>query len=938
VSLQPGARLGLYEIVAPLGAGGMGEVYRARDTKLNRDVALKLLPDLFAADADRLARFQREAQVLASLNHPHIAQIYGLEDSSPSTGSGQAAIRAIVMELVEGATLADRIAYVGRALSGPPTSPDLIRSGLQVDEALSIARQIAEALEAAHDKGVIHRDLKPANVMITHGGLVKVLDFGLAAVAQGSGPDIGVTNSPTLTMAATRAGVILGTAGYMSPEQAAGKPVDKRADIWSFGVILWEMLAGQRLFDGETVSHTLADVLRAEIDFNTLPSDTPPVIRDLLRRCLDRDVRNRLRDIGEARVTIQKYLPNPAANVTVAAPAGAAGRSSWLTSVAWSVAVVAAASAGALAFVHFRERPPAAESVRFQILPPEQTAFTTTAVLAPDGKRLVFDAPGPDGRAVLWVRSLDSLDARPLPGTEGASPGPFWSPDSRFLAFGVNGFPGRLKKVEASGGPPQTLCEYTGGFREGAWNTGGVIVFGAGPNGLARVPDAGGAPSLVTKIDPSRAEVQHAGPTFLADGLHFLYHRESRARENRGIYLGSIDARPDAQSATRLLAADSDPVYVPSSGAGGSLLFLREGALMAQSFDGRSTLTSDAIPVAEDVGNLGSYGWFSASATGALAFRTGRGAAATSALLWLDRQGKRLDQVGPPADYREVQLSPDGKRVVATRMEGVGGVASAGSLLNTRVWIAELTRGIFSRLNSGGGNEASPAFSPDGRVAYSTNFTLNGAVGDLYRVPADGVGSPEPLLVKSGTIKHPNDVSPDGRFLIYDDHTAQRQDLWILPLDTPPGTERKPVPFVVTPADETFGQFSPDGKWIAYSSDESGRREVYVQGFDPTRSPAVAVGKWQISTAGGDKPRWAKNGKELYYLAPDRKMMAVSVKLGSTFEPGVAVPLFDTKAVGFFPYDVSADGRFLVNTVSDVAASTSTPVTIVLNWQAGLKR
>ena len=380
MALTTGTRLGPYEIVAPLGAGGMGEVYRARDTKLNRDVALKLLPDLFAADSERLGRFQREAQVLASLNHPHIAQIYGLEDSGPSTGSGQAAIHAIVMELVEGQTLQARLAQV--------SSLKAEGSGLPLDEALTIARQVAEALEAAHEKGVIHRDLKPANVMITHGGLVKVLDFGLAAVAQGSGPaDIDVTNSPTLTMAATRAGVILGTAAYMSPEQAAGKAVDKRADIWSFGVMLWEMLTGQRLFDGETVSHTLADVLRAEIDFNTLPSSTPPVIRDLLRRCLDRDTRNRLRDIGEARVAIQKYLANPtAAGVAAALPAGAVVRSSRLTAVAWGVAAVAVPCAAVLAFVHFRERPAIAEPVRFQILPPDQTTFTTTAVLSPDGR------------------------------------------------------------------------------------------------------------------------------------------------------------------------------------------------------------------------------------------------------------------------------------------------------------------------------------------------------------------------------------------------------------------------------------------------------------------------------------------------------------------------------------------------------------------------
>jgi hypothetical protein len=406
--------------------------------------------------------------------------------------------------------------------------------------------------------------------------------------------------------------------------------------------------------------------------------------------------------------------------------------------------------------------------------------------------------------------------------------------------------------------------------------------------------------------------------------------------ESNGVYVGSLDAAPDGQSATRLLASDSDPHYVPSSGSGGgSVLFLREGTLFVQSLSDQLTLVGNAVPVAEDVANLGTYGWFSASVVGSLAFRSGRAAASTTELLWVDRQGNRTGQVGPRANRMAsggVQISPDGKRVVLTRTE-VGALTAA----EARAWTAEIERGIFSRLRPGDGTESSPVISPDGRVAFSS--TLNGAVGDLYWISASGVGSPEPLLVKSPTVTHPNHISPDGRFLIYDDHTAQgRQDLWVLPLDPPQGGERKAFPFLATQADETFGQFSPDGKWIAYSSDESGRREVYVQGFAPDRMPAVAVGKWQISTAGGDKPRWSRDGKELYYIAPDRKMMAVPVKIGPTFEPGVAAPLFDTNVTGFFPYDVSPDGRFLLNTISEAAALTASPVTIVLNWQAGLRR
>jgi serine/threonine protein kinase/Tol biopolymer transport system component len=912
-TLLTGRRIGVYEIQARLGAGGMGEVYRARDTKLGREVAIKILSRVFTSDPERIARFEREARVLASVNHPNIGGIYGLEEAD--------GVKALVLELVEGEDLSQRIA----------------RGPLSVEEALPMAKQIADALEAAHDKGVIHRDLKPANVMVTHSGVVKVLDFGLAAVAQEPGsPEIDATQSPTVTMAGTRAGVILGTAAYMSPEQAAGKATDKRSDVWSFGVMLWEMLTGQRLFDGETISHTLADVLRAEIDFGKLPRETPPVIGEMLRRCLDRDTRSRLRDIGEARVTIQRHLANPAsAGATRADPSRAARQASWLTAAACGVAAVAVASAAAMAFVHFREQPPVAVPARFQIPPPDETTFGTTGVLSPDGRRIAFEAPGPDGRTLLWVRSLNALDARPLPGSEGASPGPFWSPDSRFLAFGVNGSPGRLRKVDASGGPPQTLCEYNGGFREGAWSAEGVILFGAAGTGVLRVSGAGGPTSPVTRIDASRQEIQHAGPAFLPDGRRFLYHRASRAPEHRGIYIGSLDATPENQSTTRLLVADSDPAYVPASNSShGHLLFLREGLLMAQGFDGGSKLTGDAIPLAEDVGNTGSYGWFSASATGGLAFRTGR--SVTTELVWFDRQGKRIGQLGPRAEYgvHGIQLSPDGKRVVVTRGGGTGGTGFM-ALQNARAWTADLSRAIFSRVNPGEGNENGTAVSPDGHVAF-TSF-LEGGIGGLYWMPVGGVGAPEPLLVKSTTVKHPNGFSPDGRFLIYDDHTDQRQDLWVLPIETSSGSARQPIPFLVTSADETFGQFSPDGKWIAYSSDESGRREVYVQGFAPDRVPAAAVGKWPISTAGGDKPRWRRDGKELFYIAPDRKLMAVPVKLGPPFEPGVAVPLFETRVVGYFPYDVSPDGRFLLYTPSEVDTPAPAPLTILLNWQSELK-
>jgi Tol biopolymer transport system component len=527
-----------------------------------------------------------------------------------------------------------------------------------------------------------------------------------------------------------------------------------------------------------------------------------------------------------------------------------------------------------------------------------------------------------------------------MPGTENVSTAPFWSPDSRFVVFGVNGFPGRLKRVDATtGGPPQTLTEYAGAFRGGDWNSSGDIVFGAG-DGLWHLRNDGGMPRKLTAIDSARREVQHAFPKFLSDQRTYVYFRVSQIPEALGLYVGSLDSAVEAQSKTRLAVADSGAVFVPASnGRAAYLLFLRQGTLVAQAIDERLQPIGDVTLLADDVGNTGPLGWFSASMNGMLAYRTGRETNATSQLVWFDRKGKRLGQLGPAMEIGAggVSLSPDGRRVAVTRADySAAFVSGVGGLPGSHVWVADVSRGIFSRLSADQASQTSHVMTPDGRVVFST--TLNAGIGDLYWMSANGVGMPEPLITRSPTVKHPNDVSPDGRFLIYDDHTSQRQDLWILPLAPPAGSERQPFPFLATAADETFGQFSPDGKWIAYDSDESGTREVYVQGFAADRSPAAAVGKWQISTAGGDKPRWSHDGKELYYLAPDRKLMAVPVKIGSTFEPGVAVPLFETRMAAFFPYEVAADGRFLMNTPSEGPSPTASPVTMVLNWQSALAK
>jgi hypothetical protein len=489
-----------------------------------------------------------------------------------------------------------------------------------------------------------------------------------------------------------------------------------------------------------------------------------------------------------------------------------------------------------------------------------------------------------------------------------------------------------LKRVDVDGGAPQNLAILTGNYREGSWNAAGDILYGDSRRGILRVRASGGESVPVTT---QGSDLQHAGVKFLPDGHRFLYYRASPASENRGIFIGSIDVKPDQQSQERLLAADSGAVYAEAA-TGALILFLRGGSLFAQAFNGTS-MQDEPIQVAADVGNIGSYGWYSASDSGALVYRNGRTGADRAEFVWLDRRGQRVGQLGMPSDFANgLQLSPDGRRVVTTRPEGrVSNQVT--TVEGNRLWTADVARGVFGKLLSEDAAESSAAFSPDGRILFSS--TLNNALGDLYAVSSSGIGVPEPLLVKSATVTHPNDVSPDGRYLLFDDHTlTQAQDLFVLPLGK--GAEHTPIPFVATAADETFGQFSPDGRWIAYTTNESGgRREVVVQGFDPTHVPTAAVGKWIISNGGGDKPRWSANGRELYYIAPDRKLMVVPVKTGATFEPGVPAPLFAMPVlIGFFPYDVAPDGRFLVSAIRDAAIAQTSPLTVVLNWQTALKR
>jgi Tol biopolymer transport system component/tRNA A-37 threonylcarbamoyl transferase component Bud32 len=885
MSLANGARLGAYGIIAPLGAGGMGEVYRGRDTKLDREVAIKILPDALAHDPERLARFEREAKVLASLNHPNIAQIYGIEESS--------GVRALVMELVPGQTLAE-------AEKAP----------LGLETALNYARQIAEALETAHEKGIVHRDLKPANVMITPDGVVKVLDFGLAAVpsrdaASGSDPH----NSPTFTMAATQAGFIMGTAGYMAPEQAAGKVVDKRADIWAFGVVLYEMLTCERLFDGETVSHTLADVLRAPIDFGKLPRDTPPSIRNLVERCLERNVKNRLRDIGEARVIIERVGKEPAVQQTassVSAPPAAGG------TAAWAIAGLFLLSTAGLAFVHFRESPAPQRVMRFQIAMPEKVTESIFE-LSPDGRTLAFTA-SEGGHQRMWIRPIDSVAAQPVPGTDDARY-VFWSPDGGYIGFFA---PGKLKKIALAGGPAQTLCDAASG-RGGTWNKDGVIVFAPGlALPLMRVSAAGGVPTPATTLG-SADELQRY-PVFLPDGKHFLFEVFNGKAGTNGVYAGALDGSPRV----RVLADESSVAYVASSASGksGLLLFRREGTLLAQPFDpGAVRTTGDAFPVAEQISISGNtdHAAFSVSGNGLLAYGSGGlGLGLTNgSLAWMDRNGARTT-IGQPAEIITQALSPDGKQVsLSTRTQGEDG---------SDLWMLDIARGVPSRFTFRAGRSSEPVWSPDGShiiFAVDNNF--------IYEKPANGAGTEE-LLLSGGLNIRPQDWSRDGKWLVYMLAGSKTgTDLWLLPLEG----ERKPVPYLQTPFNESDAQFSPDGRWMAYASNESGQPQVYVQSIPAGGS------KFQISNVGGGQPRWRRDGKELFFISTDNKLMAVPLKIGNTVEAGPPKPVFDFQPIfpslfGRWAYEPTADGqRFLVLTETGAA---NPPLTVVLNWQAGIRR
>jgi serine/threonine protein kinase/Tol biopolymer transport system component len=901
--LTPGSRLGVYEITAPLGEGGMGQVWRATDTTLGRQVAIKILPDAFAADPDRLARFEREAKTLASLNHPHIAAIHGFEKSS--------GVQALVMELVEGEDLSQRIAR----LRAPGASAR--QAGMPLDEVLPIAKQIAEALEAAHEQGIIHRDLKPANIKVRADGTVKVLDFGLAkAVDPPAASGVTAMNSPTLSVHATQAGIILGTAAYMSPEQARGKAVDKRADIWAFGAVLYEMLTGTRAFPGEDMTDTLAAVVRAEPDWSIIPRDVSPTLLAFLKRCLQKDPKQRVGDIHDVRLALEGAFDTGTSLSTPTTTASSRGRLPWLAALAVAAAVIAAMAMPTLRYL--RQTPP--PEMRLEILTPASDAPLQFA-LSPDGRHIVYVASD-DGPSRLWLRRLDQIEAKPLAGTEGAI-NPFWSPDSRSIGFSTRT---TLSRLDIAGGVPQFLANLVGTITGGSWNVDGTILFMREVGGpLMRIAAAGGEPVAVTQVEAPR-QTGHRLPQFLPDGRHFLFYGLGTP-EAAGIYLGSLDGGTPA----RLTAADSAGAFLPPD----RVVFVQGGSLVARRLDpaGR-TLAGETITLAGQVGvDTSPRGGFAVSGAGLVAYRAGGSPARQ--LTWVDRTGKAVGGAGEsdPSNLNHPELSPDGRRVAMARL--VQG--------NTDIWLWDLLRGGFTRLTFDAAGDHYPVWSPDGmRIAFSS--TRSG-VYDLYLKPSNGSGAEE-RLVASPNGKAPQDWSRDGRWLLYyETNPTTGRDLWALDMsatDRPSTSSGRPEPVegrpprgvANTPAEEVLAQFSPDGQWVAYQTNESGRFEVVVQPFPE------AGAKWQVSTAGGVAPRWRADGKEIYFLAPDATMMAVPVTAaGPSFEAGTPVALFPTRifeggtvALNRAQYTVARDGRFLIN--QPVGDGAVAPITLILNWRA----
>jgi Tol biopolymer transport system component len=870
-----------YRITSKLGEGATGEVYRATDSKLGREVAIKLIPEDFARDSQRMARFTREAHVLASLNHANIASIYGVED------------RALIMELVEGQTLAERLRQ------GP----------IPEQEALELARQIADGLEAAHDKGIVHRDLKPANIKITPDGTIKLLDFGLAKADGPWTSPTPVEESPTLTVASTGAGVILGTAAYMAPEQARGRHVDKRADVWAFGAIVYEMLAGRRLFGGDTVTDVLAAVVRQKPDL----SNVSPKIRTMLERCLEKDPKRRIRNAGDAMLLLD-VLPTTAVATTGHRPL-------WMLGALASLLAIALAG---LSFVHFRETPPAREIVRFQMALPDDVNFTQFGVsaISPDGRKVAFAAYGNDGTPRLWVRSLDSAVATPLMDTRitQQSLGFFWSPDSRFIVY-----PGQktLNRINVTGGSPETLAE-VGPVFGGSWSAGGTIIIGTA-SGIMKIPAGGGELTAVTK--PASAMEAHVYPRFLPDNRHFLYMKGAPVGM-RSVFVGDLDAAPDAQSNTPIVASDYGvAVAQESEGAPPLVLFLRDSTLVAQEFDMDAlALTGEPETLAEQVDGILNPGiaHVSASRTGALVYRTSSGN--NRQLTWFDRQGDILGRPGERAPYGTMKISPDATKAVVVQ-------ADPRQPGNPDLWIVDLVSGTSTRFTFDPGFDGQPAWSPDGR--YVAWQAFRGGKPDIYRKPADGSGVDEPLSAPNGA-NNLTDWTHSGHLIF-----TMNGDVYAMPVNADAAGNRIPIPVVQSPADEFGAYVSPDNRWIAYISNETGRQELYVQPF--AAGGNKRTGKWMVSRGTRGMARWRSDSRELMFVGLEGEVVAVDVAPGGAFQASAPKKLFQmpldllgNQNVGTLA-DTTRDLQRLLF-VMPVQESAQRELAFVLNWPASLRR
>jgi eukaryotic-like serine/threonine-protein kinase len=898
--IASGTRFGPYEIISSAGAGGMGEVYRAKDTRLDRIVAVKVLPSQLAHDPEKRQRFEREARSISTLSHPHICTLHDI--------GHQDGVDYLVLEYLEGETLEKK----------------LEKGSLPVQEVLKYAIELADALDKAHRQGVVHRDIKPGNIMLTKSG-VKLMDFGLAKIKCEPVPATDAVTEMTSDKKLTAEGTILGTFQYMAPEQLEGRDTDARTDIFAFGQVLYEMATGRPAFSGKTRASLIAAILSSDPKPVTeLAPMSPPALDHIAKTCLAKDPDDRWQTVHDVKQQL-KWIAEAGSQAGLPAPI--VMRRKWREGLALGIAAVALFVPISFAIGHFFAAPVEVSSIRSSVLPPEKSAFYFIGnsggpvAVSPDGRRLAFVAMNADGKRLLWVRSLDALTALPLSGTDGAV-FPFWSPDSRFIGFFSDG---KLKKIEASGGPTQALSEAPQG-RGGTMNADGVILFAPDVRSpIYSVSAAGGPATPVTGFETDPLGKTHRWPYFLPDGRHFLYLalRPGGENEGSGIYVASLDSKMNRF----LVRASSNVAYVL-----GYLLFLRDKTLMAQPFDAkRLQLNGDPFPVAEQVqyDSLLWRGVFSVSQNGILAYQGGGISRAGTQLLWLDRAGKPIGAIGELEFYFTQRLSPDGQKLAVQIADP--------KMQNSDIWIYELSGGIRNRFtfdSSADANDANPVWSPDGsRIVFASNRQGH---FDLYQMASSG-GAREEVLLNSNDDKHPTSWSPDGRFIAYDSYSqrdqkrGKRGDIWVLPLFG----DRKPFAFLQTDFEENSAQFSPDGRWIAYSSDESGKYEIYVAPF-----PGPG-GKWQVSASGGLFPVWRPDGTELFYVALDNTtFMAAEVRTkGSTFEVRAVRPLFQrqVRTLGGNAYDVSSDGlRFLVNSIPP-AEQNPAPITLVTNWTASLR-